>query len=166
LKLMYNEIYVIILHQLHRGGARGRGFIVIGILHIQLCQLPHEVIFLLGHHLFVSLLDVLLLLGLRELRCWTSILGTMMPISSKPAAAMASLTRWPTKNDDKEENELNYAPLPHLSSFLSSSPSSPPWSSFSCPVLSALPAMAVAAALLFPRGLPSPVLPWAAARAL
>jgi hypothetical protein len=65
---MYNEIYVIILHWLHGGGARGHGFIVIGILGVQLCQLPHEVIFLLGHQLFVSLLDVLLLLGLTDAR--------------------------------------------------------------------------------------------------
>jgi hypothetical protein len=88
-------------------GLGGCGFIVIGILHVQLCQLPHEVNFLLGRHLFVSPLDVFLLFGLRELRCWTSILGTAMPDSSKPAAAMASLTRWPTNNDDKEEDELN-----------------------------------------------------------
>ena len=90
---MYNEIYVIILHYLHVGGAKGCGFIIIGVLRIQLCQLPHEVIFLLGRHLFVSPLDVLLLLGLRESRCQTSILGTRMPNSSKPAAAMALLTR-------------------------------------------------------------------------
>jgi hypothetical protein len=88
-------------------GLGGCRFIVIGILCVQLCQLPHEVIFLLGHHLFVSPLDVFLLLGLRESRCWTSILGTTMPDSSKPAAAMASLTRWPTNDDNKEEDELN-----------------------------------------------------------
>jgi hypothetical protein len=163
---MYNEIYVRILHQLHGGGARGREFIVIGVLRVQLCQLPHEVIFLLGRHLFVSPLDVLLLLGLRELRCRTLILGTAMPNSSEPAAAMALLTRWPTNDDDKEEDELNYAPLPHLSSFLLLSPSSPPQSSFSCPALSALPATAAAAASPFPRGLPLPALPRAAARAL
>ncbi len=88
-------------------GLGGRGFTVIGILHIQLCQLPHEAIFLLGRHLFVSPLDVFHLLGLRESRCWTSILGTAMPDSSEPAAAMASLMRWPTNNDDEEEDEFN-----------------------------------------------------------
>ncbi len=88
-------------------GLGGRGFIVIGILHIQLCQLLHEVIFLLGRHLFVSPLDVFLLLGLRELQCWTSILGSAMPNSSKPAAATASLTRWPTNNEEEEEDKLN-----------------------------------------------------------
>jgi hypothetical protein len=88
-------------------GLGGRGFIVIGILHVQLCQLPHEVIFLLGCHLFVSPLDVFLLLGLRESWCWTSILGTEMPDSSKLAAAMALLTRWPTNDDDDKEDELN-----------------------------------------------------------
>jgi hypothetical protein len=88
-------------------GLGGRGFIVIGILCVQLCQLPHEVIFLLGHHLFVSPLDVFLLLGLRQSRCWTSILGTAMPNSSKPTAAMAFLTRWPTNDDDEEEDKLN-----------------------------------------------------------
>jgi hypothetical protein len=88
-------------------GLGGRGFIVIGILHVQLCQLLHEVIFLLGRHLFVSLLDVFLLLGLRELQCWRSILGSVMPNSSKPAAAMASLTRWPTNNEEEEEDKLN-----------------------------------------------------------
>jgi hypothetical protein len=128
---MYNKIYVIILYQLHGGGARGRGFIVIGVLCIQLCQLPHEVIFLLNHHFFVSLLDVLFLLGLRELQCWTSILGTVMPDSSKMVAAMALLTRWPRNDDNKEEDELNYAPLPHLLSFLLSSPLSPQRSLFS-----------------------------------
>jgi hypothetical protein len=88
-------------------GLGGRGFIVIGILRVQLCQLPHEVIFLLGRHLFVSPLDVFLLLGLRELRCWMSFLGTAMPDSSEPAAAMASLMRWPTNNDKEEEDKLN-----------------------------------------------------------
>ncbi len=88
-------------------GLGGRGFIVIGILRVQLCQLLHEVIFLLGCHLFVSPLDVFLLLGLRESRCWTSILGTTMPDSSKPAEAMASLMRWPTNDEDEEEDELN-----------------------------------------------------------
>jgi hypothetical protein len=149
-------------------GLGGRGFIVIGILRIQLCQLPHKVIFFLGRHLFVSPLDVLLFLGLRESRCWTSILGTAMPDSSEPATAMALLTRWPTNNDDEEEDKLTYAPLPHLSLFLSSSPSSPPRSSFSCPTSSALPvtvAAAAAAALLFPRGLPLPALQRAAPRA-
>jgi hypothetical protein len=163
---MYNEIYVIILHQLHEGGARGRGFIVIGVLRVQPCQLPHEVIFLLGCHLFVSLLDVLLLLGLRELQCWTSILGTTTPDSSKPAVAMALLMRWPTNDDDEQEDKLNYAPLPHLSSFLSSSPSSLPRLSFSFPALSALPAMVAGVVSSFPRGSPSPASPRAAARAL
>jgi hypothetical protein len=163
---MHNEVYVIILHQLHGGGARGHGFIVIGVLCIQLCQLPHEVTFLLGHHLFVSPLDVLLLLGIRESRCWTLILGTVVPNSSERATAMALLTRWLTNDDDEEEDELNYAPLPHLSLFLSSSPSSPPRSSFSCPALSALPARAAVVASLLPRGSPSPALPRAAARVL
>jgi hypothetical protein len=160
---MYNEIYDIIIHYLHWGGARGHGFIVIGVLRVLLCQLPHEVIFLLGRHLFVSPLDVLILLGLRELWCWTSILGTAMPNSSEPAAAMASLTRWPTNDDGKEEDELNYAPLPHLSLFSSSSPSSPQRSLFSFPALSAVPARVVAAASSFPRGSPSPASPRAAA---
>jgi hypothetical protein len=89
-------------------GLGGRGFIVIGILRVQLCQLPHEVIFLLGRHLFVSPLDVFLLLGLRESRCQTSILGTPMLDSSKePTAAMALLMRWPTNDDNEEEDELN-----------------------------------------------------------
>jgi hypothetical protein len=88
-------------------GLGGRGFIVIGILRVQLCQFLHEVIFLLGCHLFVSPLDVFLLLGLRDSRCWTSILGTVLPDSSKPAVAMALLTRWPTNDDDKEEDELD-----------------------------------------------------------
>jgi hypothetical protein len=122
-------------------GLGGRGFIVIGVLHIQLCQLPYKVMFLLSRHLFVSPLDVLLLLGLRESRCWTSILGTVMLDSSEPAVAMASLMRWPTNDNDKEEDKLNYAPLPHLLSFLLSSPSSPPRSLFSCPALFALPVM-------------------------
>jgi hypothetical protein len=121
--------------------------------------------FLLCHHLFVSPLNVHLFLGLRESRCWSSILGTAMPDSSKLAMAMALLMRWPMNNDEEEENELNYAPLPHLSSFLLLSPSSLPWSSFSCPASSPLPTMAAAAALSFPRGLPLPALPWAAARA-
>jgi hypothetical protein len=163
---MYDEIYVIILHQLHRGGARGRRFIVIGVIRINLCQLLHEVIFLLGRHLFVSPLNVLFLLGHRESRCWTSILGTVMPASSKPATAMASLTRWPTNDDNKDEDELNYVPLPHLLLFLSSSPSSLPWSSFSCPTSSALLVMAAVAASSFPRGSPSPALLRAAVRAL
>jgi hypothetical protein len=30
-----------------------------------------------------------------------------MPDSSKPAMAMALLMRWPTNNDDEEEDELN-----------------------------------------------------------
>jgi hypothetical protein len=30
-----------------------------------------------------------------------------MPDSSEPAAAMASLMRWPTNNDDEEEDEFN-----------------------------------------------------------
>jgi hypothetical protein len=47
-------------------GLGGRGFIVIGILCVHFCQLPHEVFFLLARHLFVSSLDVLLLFGLRE----------------------------------------------------------------------------------------------------
>ncbi len=111
---MHNGIYVIILHWLHGGEARGRGFIVIGILRVQLCQLPHEVIFLLSRHLFVSPLGILLLLGLRESRCWASILGTAMPDSSKPAAATASLMRWPTNDDGKEEDESNYTSHPHL----------------------------------------------------
>jgi hypothetical protein len=161
-----NEIYVIILHQLHRGGARGRRFIVIGVIHINLCQLLHEVIFLLGRLLFVSPLDVLLLLGHRESRCWTSILGTVMPASSKPATAMALLMRWPTNNDNEDEDKLNYVPLPHLLSFLSSSPSSLPWSSFSCPASSASPVTAAAAASSFPRGSPSPASLRAAVRAL
>ncbi len=59
------------------------------------------------------------------------ILGAAMPNSSKPAAAMALLMRWPTNDDDEEKDELNYEPLPHLSSFLLLSPSSPPWLSFS-----------------------------------
>ncbi len=67
------------------------------------------------------------------------------------------------KQDNKEEDELNYASLPHLSLFLSLSPSSPPWLPFSCPTSSALPAMAAVFALLFPRGSPSPALPRAAA---
>ncbi len=113
---------------------------------------------------FVSPLDVLLLLGLRELQCRMLILGTAMPDSSKPAAAMALLTRWPTNNDDKEEDELNYGPLPHLSLFSLSSPLSPPWSLFSCPASSALLATAAVAASLFPRGLPLSALPRAAAR--
>jgi hypothetical protein len=46
------------------------------------------------------------------------ILGTAIPNSSKPATAMASLTMWPTNDEDKEEDKLNYAPLPHLLSFL------------------------------------------------
>jgi hypothetical protein len=46
---------------------------------------------------------------------------------SKPAATMALLTRWPTTKDDDEEEELNYAPLPHLSSSLSLSSLSLPW---------------------------------------
>jgi hypothetical protein len=127
-------------------GLGGRGFIVIGVLRVQLCQLPHKVIFLLSRHLFVSPLNVLLLLGLRELRCQISILGTAMPDSSEPAVAMALLTRWPTNNDDKEEDKLNNVPLPHLSLFSSSSPSSPPRSLFSCPASSALPVTAAAAA--------------------
>jgi hypothetical protein len=93
------------------------------------------------------------------------ILGTAMTNSSKPDAAMALLTRWPTNDDDKEEDKFNYTPLPHLSSFSSSSLSSLPWSSLSCHTLSALPATAAVAALLFLRGLPLPVLPRAAARA-
>jgi hypothetical protein len=94
-----------------------------------------------------------------------SILGTVMPNSSKPAVAMALLTRWPTNDDNKEEDELNYAPLPHLSLSLLLSPLLPPRMLFSCPALSALPAMAAAAAALFPRGSPLLALPWAAARA-
>jgi hypothetical protein len=125
----------------------------------------HEVIFLLGRHLFVSPVDVLLLLGLRELRWWTSNLGTTMLNSSKLAMAMALLMRWLTNDDNEEEDELNYAPLPHLLLFSSSSPSSPLRSSFSCPVLSALLATAAAAALSFPRGLPLPTSPRGAARA-
>ncbi len=145
-------------------GARGHGFIVIGVLRIQLCQLPHEVTFLLGRHLFVSPLDVLLLLGLRESRCWTSILGTAMPNSSKPAMTMALLMRWPTNDDDEEEDELNYMPLPHLLSFSLLSPLSPLRLLFSCPASSALPATAAVAASLFPRGSPLPALPRATAR--
>jgi hypothetical protein len=80
------------------------------------------------------------------------ILGTAMPDSSKPAVAIVLLTRWLTNNDDKEEDELNYAPLPHLSPFSSSSPSSPPRSLFSCPASSALSATVAAAALLFRGG--------------
>ncbi len=49
-----------------RCGARGHGFIVVGVLRIQLCQLLHEVIFLLGCHLFICLLNVLLLIGLKS----------------------------------------------------------------------------------------------------
>jgi hypothetical protein len=109
--------------------------------------------FLLSLHLFVSLLDVLLLLGLRESWCWMSILGTVMPDSSEPATAMALLTRWPTTNDHEEEDKLSYAPLPHLSSSSSSSPSSLPWLSFSCPASSASLVTTAAAALSFPRGL-------------
>jgi hypothetical protein len=78
---------------------------------------------------FVNPLNVLLLLGLRESWCWTSILGTAMPDSSEPSTAMASLTRWPTTEEDKEEDELNYVPLPHLSSSSLLSPLSPPQSS-------------------------------------
>jgi hypothetical protein len=140
-------------------------FIVIGVLRIQLCQLPHEVIFLLGRHLFVCPLNVLLLLGLREARYWTSIVGTAMPDSSKPSVAMASLTRWPTNDDDEEEDELNYVPLPHLPSFLSLSPLPPPRSLFSCPASFALLVTAAAAESSFPRGSPLPVSPRAAARA-
>jgi hypothetical protein len=149
---MYNEIYVIILHYLHGSGARGRGFIVIGVLHIHLCQLLHEVTFLLGRHLFVSPLNVLLLLGLRESWCRTTILGTTMPDSSEPAMAMALLTRWPTNNDDEEEDELNYVPCLHLTAPSLLSPLSPPRSSFSCPASSTLPATAVTAASSFPPG--------------
>jgi hypothetical protein len=145
------------------GGARGHGFIVIGVLCIQLCQLLHEVIFLFGHHLFVSPINVLLLIGLRESRCQTSILGTAMPNSSEPAAAMALLTRWPTNDDGKEVDKLNYVPLSHLLPFLLLSPLSPLQSSFSCPTLSALPATAAVAVLLFPRGSPLLALPRAAA---
>ncbi len=76
-----------------------------------------------------------------------SILGTAMPDSSKPAAAMALLTRWPKTKDDKEEDELNYRPLPNLSSSLSSSSSLLPWSSFSCPALSTSPATAAVVAV-------------------
>jgi hypothetical protein len=141
------------------GGAKGCGFIIISVLCIQLCQLPHEVIFLLGHHLFVSPLDVLLILGLRESPCWTSILGTAMPDSSEPAATMELLMRWPTNDDDKEEDELNYVPLLHLLSSSLSSPSSPRQLLSSCPASFASPAMVAAAALLFLRGLPLPVLP-------
>ena len=39
-----------------------------------------------------------------------------MPDSSEPATAMALLARWPMTEDNKEEDELNYVPLPHLSS--------------------------------------------------
>jgi hypothetical protein len=92
-----------------------------------------------------------------------SILGTAMPNSSKLAMAMALLTRWPTNDDDKEEDELNYAPLPHLSLSLLLSPLLSQRMLFSCPALSALPAMATAAAALFPRGSPLLVLPQAAA---
>jgi hypothetical protein len=147
-------------------GLGGCGFIVIGVLHVQLCQILHKVIFLLGRHLFVSPLGVLLLFGLRESQCRTPILDTAMPDSSKTAVVMALLTRWLTNNDDKEEDKLNYAPLPNLSSFLSSSPSSPPRSLFSCPASSALPVTAAAAAAewLFPRGLPLLALPPAAAQ--
>jgi hypothetical protein len=53
---------------------------------------------------FVSLLDILFLLNLRESRCWMLILGTAMPDSSKPAAVMALLTRWLMTKDDKEED--------------------------------------------------------------
>ncbi len=70
-----------------------------------------------------------------------------MPISSKLAVAMASLTRWPTNDDDKEEDELNYVPLFHLSSFSLSSLPSLPRLLFSCPSLSALPATAAAVVL-------------------
>jgi hypothetical protein len=35
------------------------------------------------------------------------IYGIAMLNSSKPAAEMASLTRWPTNDDDKEEDKLN-----------------------------------------------------------
>jgi hypothetical protein len=49
-----------------------------------------------------------------------SILGTAMPDSSELAVAMALLMRWPTNDDDKEEDKLNYVPLPHLSLFSSS----------------------------------------------
>jgi hypothetical protein len=93
-----------------------------------------------------------------------SILGTAMPNSSKPAMAMALLTRWPMTKDDKEEDELNYAPLPHLSSSSSSSPSLPPQSLFSCPASSTFPAKAAAAASSFLRGSPLPASPRAAAR--
>ncbi len=76
-----------------------------------------------------------------------------------PAMAMALLMGWLTNDNSKEEDNLNYVPLPYLLSFLSSSPLSQPRSSSSCPALSASPATATAAALLFPRGLPSPALP-------
>ncbi len=140
-------------------------FIVIGVLCIQLCQLPHEVIFLLSRHLFVRPLNVLLLLGLREPRYWTSIVGTAMPDSSEPLVAMALLMIWPTNDDNEEEDESNYVPLPYLPLFLSSSPLSPPRSLFSCPASFALPVTAAAAESSFPRGLPSPAMPRAAARA-
>jgi hypothetical protein len=65
--------------------------------------------------------------------------------------------------DDEEEDELNYVPLPHLSLSSLLSLLLPPRSSFSCPALSALPATAAAAALLFLRGLPLLALPRAAA---
>ncbi len=35
-----------------------------------------------------------------------------MPDSSKPAAAMASLTRWPATEGNEEEDELRYVPPP------------------------------------------------------
>jgi hypothetical protein len=79
-----------------------------------------------------------------------------MPDSSKRAAAMASLTRWLTNDDNEEEDELNYAPLPHLLLFSSLSPPSPSQSSFSYLESSTFLAMAAAAALLFLRGSPLP----------
>jgi hypothetical protein len=50
---MHNKEYVILIHELHGVWAGWRAFIVIGVFRIQLCQLPHEVIFLLDYHLFV-----------------------------------------------------------------------------------------------------------------
>jgi hypothetical protein len=94
-----------------------------------------------------------------------SILGTVMPNSSEPAVAMVLLARWPTNNDNEEEDKLNFAPLPHLSLSLLSSSLSPLRSLFSCPALSASPAMAAVAALSFLRGSPSPALLRAAVRA-
>jgi hypothetical protein len=66
--------------------------------------------------------------------------------------------------DDKEEDELNNAPLPNLLLSLLVSLLLLPRSLFSCPTLSALPEI-VAVVSLFLRGLPLPASPRAAAQA-